>query len=76
VDAKGCSDGHMVLRPGDIQAMRSKLLVDLVEQPVASSEPTDENDMLEMQVESSRYRVAKETKATHRYRFVSHLALL
>jgi hypothetical protein len=37
----------MVLRPSDIHLMVQKLLVNLVEQPVAISEATDENDMLE-----------------------------
>ena len=37
----------MVLRPYDIQAMREQFGVDFLEQPVTSSESTDENDMLE-----------------------------
>ena len=37
----------MALRSEDVQATREQFLVDLVEQPVASSESTNEDDMLE-----------------------------
>ena len=37
----------MVKRPNDIQAMEDQFLADFAEQPVTSSESTDENDMLE-----------------------------
>jgi hypothetical protein len=39
-------DEHMVFWPDDIQTVREQLLVDFVEQPVASCEATDENDVL------------------------------
>ena len=41
----------MVFRPNDIQAMGDQFPMDLVEQPVTSSESANENNMLECKFE-------------------------
>ena len=64
----------MVFRPSGIQVVWQKLLLDFAEQPVASSEPTNENDMLECKFKKRIRRRGK--MSTHTYRFVSHLALV
>ena len=46
ISASRDGDEHMVFWPDDVQTVRQEFLVDFVEQPVASSKSTDENDVL------------------------------